>query len=53
VDLAERGMALIDREARPGGLGTRIGFLHPSVFGGVLVELVEEPERGSSGEDGS
>ena len=41
ADLAERGVRLIDREARPGGEGTRIGFLHPSAFGGVLVELVE------------
>jgi methylmalonyl-CoA/ethylmalonyl-CoA epimerase len=53
-DLAERGVSLIDREARAGGLGTRIGFLHPAAFGGVLVELVEEPPgRRSSGEDGS
>jgi methylmalonyl-CoA/ethylmalonyl-CoA epimerase len=42
-DLAERGTPLIDREARPGGLGTRIAFLHPSALGGVLLELVEEP----------
>jgi methylmalonyl-CoA/ethylmalonyl-CoA epimerase len=42
-DLAARGTRLIDREARPGGLGTRIAFLHPSVLGGVLLELVEEP----------
>jgi methylmalonyl-CoA/ethylmalonyl-CoA epimerase len=42
-DLGARGVPLIDREARAGGMGTRIGFLHPRAFGGVLVELVEEP----------
>lgn len=41
TDLAGRGVPLIDREARPGGMGTRIAFLHPAAFGGVLVELVE------------
>jgi methylmalonyl-CoA/ethylmalonyl-CoA epimerase len=41
-DLAARGVPLIDREARAGGMGTRIAFLHPAAFGGVLVELVEE-----------
>lgn len=46
ADLAERGVALIDREARAGGMGTRIAFLHPAVFGGVLVELVEEASTG-------
>jgi methylmalonyl-CoA/ethylmalonyl-CoA epimerase len=41
ADLRERGVPLIDREARVGGMGTRIAFLDPSAFGGVLVELVE------------
>jgi methylmalonyl-CoA/ethylmalonyl-CoA epimerase len=41
ADLEARGVALIDREARPGGMGTRVAFLHPSATGGVLVELVE------------
>ena len=45
ADLAARGVSLIDREARPGGMGTRIAFLHPSATGGVLVELVEEHEE--------
>ena len=43
-DLAARGVPLLDREARAGGMGTRIAFLHPAALGGVLVELVEEPE---------
>jgi methylmalonyl-CoA/ethylmalonyl-CoA epimerase len=51
-DLADRGVPLIDTEARQGGLGTRIGFLHPSALGGVLVELVEEShDRGVSRSD--
>jgi methylmalonyl-CoA/ethylmalonyl-CoA epimerase len=41
ADLGERGVPLIDRKARTGGMGTRIAFLHPSAFGGVLVELVD------------
>lgn len=55
ADLAARGVALIDRESRAGGMGTRIAFLHPSALGGVLVELVEETaasERGA-GEAGT
>lgn len=31
---------LVDAEPRPGGMGTRIAFLHPSACGGLLVELV-------------
>jgi methylmalonyl-CoA/ethylmalonyl-CoA epimerase len=43
AELRSAGTRLIDDYARPGGAGTRIAFLHPSAFGGVLVELVEEP----------
>lgn len=39
--LAEAGVRLIDREARPGAHGRRVAFLHPSATAGVLVELVE------------
>ena len=39
--LRERGVRLVDEAARPGGMGTRIAFVHPSAFGGMLVELVE------------
>jgi methylmalonyl-CoA epimerase len=35
------GVRLVDTEARDGGMGTRIAFVHPSAFGGMLVELVE------------
>ena len=39
--LASTGTRLIDREPRIGGGGHRIAFVHPSAFGGTLVELVE------------
>lgn len=42
-ELRSRGVPLIDEEARDGGMATRIAFVHPSAFGGVLVELVEAP----------
>jgi len=45
VDLRGKGVRLIDEVARPGGMGTRIAFIHPSEFGGLLVELVEDPNR--------
>ena len=48
-DLDARGVTLIDREARPGGMGTRIAFLHPSAAGGVLIELVESDQGGVDG----
>lgn len=41
--LASAGAELIDETPRLGGMGTRIAFVHPRTFGGVLVELVEEP----------
>lgn len=43
ADLAAAGVHLIDSTPRAGGGGTRIAFVHPSAFGGVLVELVEDP----------
>lgn len=46
ADLEARGVALIDRHARTGGMGTRVAFLHPSATGGMLVELVEETGAG-------
>ena len=42
ADLRSRGARLVDEQARPGGMRTRIAFVHPSSFGGLLVELVEE-----------
>ncbi|MFH1808876.1 MAG: methylmalonyl-CoA epimerase [Pseudomonadota bacterium] len=37
--LGEGGTRLIDRQARPGADGARVGFVHPKASGGVLVEL--------------
>jgi methylmalonyl-CoA/ethylmalonyl-CoA epimerase len=39
--LAATGVRLIDRVPRTGGGGDRIAFVHPSAFGGTLIELVE------------
>ncbi len=39
----ERGGRVVDRVGRPGARGRRVGFAHPSAFGGVLVEFVEAP----------
>lgn len=39
--LAERGVRLLDTEARPGGRGARIAFAHPAEGIGVLWELVQ------------
>ena len=41
--LLERGERVVDTAGRPGARGRRVGFAHPSAFGGVLVEFVEEP----------
>jgi methylmalonyl-CoA/ethylmalonyl-CoA epimerase len=41
ASLRDRGVRLVDDAPRPGGLGSRIAFIHPSAFGGMLVELVE------------
>jgi methylmalonyl-CoA/ethylmalonyl-CoA epimerase len=43
AEVAARGGQLVDRVARPGARGRRVGFAHPSAFGGVLVEYVEVP----------
>jgi methylmalonyl-CoA epimerase len=42
-DLVRRGERVVDRTGRPGARGRRVGFAHPSAFGGVLVEFVEAP----------
>lgn len=39
--LAATGARLIDTEARIGGRGTRIAFVHPADLSGTLIELVE------------
>jgi methylmalonyl-CoA/ethylmalonyl-CoA epimerase len=42
-DLVRRGERVVDRTGRSGSRGRRVGFAHPSAFGGVLVEFVEAP----------
>jgi len=42
--LRSAGARLVDDKPRPGGLRTRIAFVHPSSFDGLLVELVERSE---------
>jgi methylmalonyl-CoA/ethylmalonyl-CoA epimerase len=39
--LADAGVALLDREPRPGARGHLVAFLHPRAMNGTLVELVE------------
>jgi methylmalonyl-CoA/ethylmalonyl-CoA epimerase len=39
--LVDSGARLIDTEARPGGRGSRIVFVHPADLAGTLIELVE------------
>lgn len=41
ADLAAQGARLVDQTSRIGARGRRVGFAHPSAFGGVLVEFVE------------
>lgn len=43
--LRAEGARLIDETPRPGSRGTRIAFVHPAAFGGVLVELVQVGAR--------
>lgn len=42
AEVARNGGRLLDEHGRPGARGRRVGFCHPSAFGGVLVEYVEE-----------
>ncbi len=39
------GFEAIDTAPRPGAHGRRVAFLHPRSLSGVLVELIEAPER--------
>jgi len=41
AELKEKGIRLIDSEARKGAGGARIAFIHPKETNGVLVELCE------------
>ncbi|MDH3499344.1 MAG: methylmalonyl-CoA epimerase [Acidimicrobiia bacterium] len=41
--LKAEGSRLIDEEARVGGRGAKIAFVHPKALAGTLIELVELP----------
>lgn len=41
--LVAAGVTMIDDAPRGGSHGTRIAFVHPKSTGGVLMELVEDP----------
>ena len=43
VQLASRGVRLVDSEPRPGAHGSLVAFIHPSAARGVLVELKQAP----------
>lgn len=42
--LDARGVPLVDKVSRMGARGHKVAFLHPSAFGGTLLELVEAHE---------
>lgn len=43
--LADKGIALIDKQPRKGAEGLNIAFLHPKSTYGVLTELCEDPQK--------
>jgi methylmalonyl-CoA/ethylmalonyl-CoA epimerase len=48
-DLRERGVRMVGEAPRPGGMGTRIAFIHPASCDGLLLELVESSPAGLTG----
>jgi methylmalonyl-CoA epimerase len=44
AELKANGTRLIDEQPRPGAGGCLVAFVHPSSTGGVLLELVQNPE---------
>lgn len=42
--LTDAGAPLLDEQPRAGAHDTRCAFIHPKYLGGVLAELVEDPE---------
>ena len=42
--LSAKGYRFLSDGPQPGAHGTRVGFLHPKDFDGVLIELAEHPE---------
>jgi methylmalonyl-CoA/ethylmalonyl-CoA epimerase len=43
AEVRARGDRVVDERARAGARGRKVGFAHPSAFGGALVEFVERP----------
>ena len=48
-DLRARGVRMVGEAPRPGGMGTRIAFVHPASCDGLLLELVESSPAGLTG----
>ena len=44
AQLKQNGARLIDTEPRRGAGGCLVAFVHPSSMGGVLLELVQDPD---------
>jgi methylmalonyl-CoA/ethylmalonyl-CoA epimerase len=45
AELKDKGAKLIDEQPRAGAGGCLVAFIHPSSTGGVLLELVQHPNR--------
>ena len=45
--LADHGRRMIDLKGRPGSRRSRIGFVHPAAFGGILMHFVERQDAAS------
>jgi methylmalonyl-CoA/ethylmalonyl-CoA epimerase len=45
AECGDAGLKLIDHAPRPGSRGASIAFIHPKSVGGVLTELVQEPDE--------
>lgn len=43
--LTEAGAPMLDEAPRPGAHGCKVGFVHPRYLGGVLAEIVQDPEE--------
>jgi methylmalonyl-CoA epimerase len=45
-DLRRRGVRMVDETPRPGGMGSRVAFVHPDSCDGLLLELVQPSGTG-------
>ena len=46
--LKEQGVALIDEKPRRGGRGHMVAFVHPKSNHGLLVELIQAPDKSTA-----